>query len=400
MSRRVTIPFHVSSEAADDKGSGVFQVKLTPELQVGHTAHPTVYLNNLSFTNTFANIDKALYDNADLQLQIFQGSDPTPTQVSIALDAGNYSLSELEVAIAEKLYAPGSGVTFAAHKSACTQLHSSVTLHFADKHALGSLNGVAVNTLISATDVQLQPVTVTPDAATGVQFKDALTIAECQHLLTGNTFPIAADAASGSAPNVLPPLSKGYLQGSDLTGTTMLGFKPVTLEADFEKNRVRIQLGFGVSMTAAQQTASTLLSKVLGVTSAEALSTVDHDSDSSTAAIPTPIFQLFDITQQDAASIDKTRGVAFHCPSLASGTYSTKGAHGDSQLALVPITVPVGAVQSWETFEPIRIPAPIAGTTRNELTFYITNEEGEPVNTLGERFEAVMVVEYDVPLKR
>jgi hypothetical protein len=174
----------------------------------------------------------------------------------------------------------------------------------------------------------------------------------------------------------------------------------VTLEADFEKNRVRIQLGFGISMTAAQQTASTLLSKVLGVTSAEALSTVDHDSDSSTAAIPTPIFQLFDITQQDAASIDKTRGVAFHCPSLASGTYSTKGVHGDSQLALVPITVPVGAVQSWETFEPIRIPAPIAGTTRNELTFYITNEEGEPVNTLGERFEAVMVVEYDVPLKR
>eukprot|EP01049_Picozoa_sp_SAG25_P014039 SAG25_NODE_2351_length_1692_cov_6.331100_1_plen_30_part_10 len=30
MSRRVTIPFHVSSEAADDKGNGVFQVKLTP----------------------------------------------------------------------------------------------------------------------------------------------------------------------------------------------------------------------------------------------------------------------------------------------------------------------------------------------------------------------------------
>eukprot|EP01047_Picozoa_sp_COSAG01_P081936 COSAG01_NODE_16544_length_1227_cov_9.898050_2_plen_173_part_00 len=117
------------------------------------------------------------------------------------------------------------------------------------------------------------------DAATGVQFQDALTITECQHLLTGNTFPIAADAASGSAPNVLPPLSKAYLQGSDLTGTTMFGFKPVTLEADFEKNRVRIQLGLGVSMTAAQQTASTLFSKVLGVTSAEALSTVDHPED-------------------------------------------------------------------------------------------------------------------------
>jgi hypothetical protein len=48
----------------------------------------------------------------------------------------------------------------------------------------------------------------------------------------------------------------------------------------------------------------------------------------------------------------------------------------------------------------VRIQAPIAGTTRNELTFYITNEEGETINTLGERFEAVMVVEYDVPVKQ
>jgi hypothetical protein len=30
---------------------------------------------------------------------------------------------------------------------------------------------------------------------------------------------------------------------------------------------------------------------------------------------------------------------------------------------------------------------------------YLTNEEGEVVNTLGERFEAVLVLEYDVPLK-
>jgi|EP01047_Picozoa_sp_COSAG01_P039407 hypothetical protein len=33
-------------------------------------AHPTVYLNNLSFTNTFANVDRDLYDNADLELTV------------------------------------------------------------------------------------------------------------------------------------------------------------------------------------------------------------------------------------------------------------------------------------------------------------------------------------------
>jgi hypothetical protein len=137
----------------------------------------------------------------------------------------------------------------------------------------------------------------------------------------------------------------------------------------------------------------------VGVTHTEALATVDHDADAGTPAIPTPVFQLFDTTRQVAASIDKTRGVAFHCPSLASGTYSTKGTHGDSQLALVPITVPVGAVQAWESAEPIRVASSVAGTTVNQLTFYLTNEEGEVVNTLGERFEAVLVLEYDVPLK-
>ena len=41
------------------------------------------------------------------------------------------------------------------------------------------------------------------------------------------------------------------------------------------------------------------------------------------------------------ARIDKTRAVSFHCPSLASGTYSTTGQMGGSQLAMVPITVGV-----------------------------------------------------------
>ena len=66
---------------------------------------------------------------------------------------------------------------------------------------------------------------------------------------------------------------------------------------------------------------------------------------------------------------------------------------------LVPITVGIGSVQSWETFEPIRIPSHVAGGPVSVLSFYISNEEGETINTMGERFEAVMVVEYDVPVK-
>jgi hypothetical protein len=342
-----------------------------------------------------------------LHLQVYRksatpGSAMTLQNAPITLDTGNYSLSELEEAIAKKLY---ELVNFAEHRNACDELHTAVTLNFANKHGPGSSGGVAVNTKVNVSDVQVQPVTVTPDPTTGVQFKDALTITECQHLLTGNTYPIhASDSALGSTPNVLPPLSKGYLQGTDLTGVTKFGFKPVTLEADFENNRVRIQLGMGVSMTEVQQKASTLFTKVLGRTVTEPIGTfVDHDGDGEDAGhtpdVVPQIFKLFATSTQEAARIDKTRAVAFHCPSLASGTYGTSGSHGDSQLAVVPITVGIGSVQSWETFEPIRIPSHVAGGPVSVLSFYISNEEGETINTMGERFEAVMVVEYDVPVK-
>jgi hypothetical protein len=121
---------------------------LDPPLEVGHTAHPTVYLNNLSFTNTFANIDKDLYNNAELHLQVYEtetaGGDMTLVSAPITLDIGNYSLPELEEAIAKKLY---ELVDFDKHKLACDELHTvgtRVVLDFADKHAPGSSGGVAV----------------------------------------------------------------------------------------------------------------------------------------------------------------------------------------------------------------------------------------------------------------
>jgi hypothetical protein len=173
----------------------------------------------------------------------------------------------------------------------------------------------------------------------------------------------------------------------------VFGIKPVSIDADFQSNRVSITLAPGVLIdeTQSQFSNSTLLQKVLGYTSIQALSPTDVGVNQTFNTLNTPA---------KAARIDKTRAVAFHCPSLASGTYGTGGKHGDSQLAVVPITVPVGSVQSWETFEPIRIPSHVAGGPVSVLSFYISNEEGDPINTLGERFEAVMVVEYDVPLKQ
>ena len=100
------------------------------------------------------------------------------------------------------------------------------------------------------------------------------------------------------------------------------------------------------------------------------------------------------LVADNPARIDGSRGVCFHCPSLASGTYSTGGKMGGSQLALVPITAGLGEVQSWEASVPVKVPCRAAGSKVGSINFYLANEDGLPIDLLGDRFEAVVVVEF------
>ena len=61
---------------------------------------------------------------------------------------------------------------------------------------------------------------------------------------------------------------------------------------------------------------------------------------------------------------------------------------------MVPINVPLGAVQVWETSNPIRVECGISGSTLAELRCYLTTEDGDPIELLGDRWEAVLVLEY------
>jgi hypothetical protein len=100
------------------------------------------------------------------------------------------------------------------------------------------------------------------------------------------------------------------------------------------------------------------------------------------------------IVATNAATIDKTRAVVFHCPSLGGGSYSTAGRQGGSALQLVPITAPLGAVQVWETNNPIKVECGISGSTLAKLRCYLTTEDGDAIELLGDRWEAVLVLEY------
>jgi hypothetical protein len=101
------------------------------------------------------------------------------------------------------------------------------------------------------------------------------------------------------------------------------------------------------------------------------------------------------IQAANAARVDRTRAVVFHAPTLCAGSYSTAGKQGGSALAMIPITAPVGDVQSWEASVPIKVPAGVAGTSLNHITVYLANEDGESINLIGgDRWSAQLILSY------
>jgi hypothetical protein len=152
--------------------------------------------------------------------------------------------------------------------------------------------------------------------------------------------------------------------------------KPFTLLADVALNRVAAITATDYPNVAA---GSTLWEKLFGFSSAQSAAAQQYNNG---------------VVAVNCARVDKSRAIAFHCPSLATGTYSTGGKLGGSQLALVPITSKLGETQNWEANIPIRVPCRAVGSSVGSLDFYLANEDGLPVNLMGDRFEAVVVVEY------
>jgi hypothetical protein len=96
----------------------------------------------------------------------------------------------------------------------------------------------------------------------------------------------------------------------------------------------------------------------------------------------------------NAARVDKNRAVIFHCPSLCTGSYGVDGRTGGSAMQMVPITAKLGEVQSWEASVPIKVECGIAGSTLAEIRCYLATEDGDPIEMLGDRWEAVIILEY------
>ena len=100
------------------------------------------------------------------------------------------------------------------------------------------------------------------------------------------------------------------------------------------------------------------------------------------------------IQATNTARVDRNRCVVFHAPTLAAGSYSTAGKRGGSAIAMIPITAPVGDVQAWEASVPVQVPANIAGSSLSNLTVFLSNEDGERLNLLADRWSAQVILSF------
>ena len=81
-------------------------------------------------------------------------------------------------------------------------------------------------------------------------------------------------------------------------------------------------------------------------------------------------------------------------PTIASGSYSTEGKRGGSAIAMVPIDSKVGDTQSWECAVPVHVPARIAGTSLSHITVFLSNEDGEKLSLMGDRWSAQLILSF------
>jgi hypothetical protein len=186
--------------------------------------------------------------------------------------------------------------------------------------------------------------------------------------------------------------------------------KPVTFRANPQTNRLQvIILGPGEF-----RTGSTLATKVLGFDESQlateekhwqTILSNDHVATNVAGALTfdrgwdgkadsTSEFKQDKRDKQKPQRLDASRVVNFHLPGLVKGSYDRNGEKGNGRVATVPITVAPGAVEQWQVATPLYMPCDVAGAYINSIVWFITNEEGVTIDLQGGRMSATVIVRW------
>ena len=184
----------------------------------------------------------------------------------------------------------------------------------------------------------------------------------------------AVDNAWSNALSIGEIISKIDNAADESTALSGSYIKPITLEPDATVNRIRIWMpydsveGEGLGME--------LFTDFLGFDFA------------------TQFGEMKGTVAKNTAWVDRARAISVNVPSVVSGVYSSNGKLGGSQLALVPITAPIGRAQAFTASVPIKLRAKLAGTVLDRVAFHLSSEDGDRIELQGERFDAIVVIEW------
>eukprot|EP01045_Picozoa_sp_COSAG04_P017341 COSAG04_NODE_1527_length_6459_cov_1.844025_4_plen_501_part_00 len=161
--------------------------------------------------------------------------------------------------------------------------------------------------------------------------------------------------------------------------------KPMYLKPDPTTNMMRVATaypGFAIQKT------STLFTKVLGF----------KESDPNDFATQDPFLREGKLwTASNEGSLERVRTVVFHCPTLIDSSYDSSGKRSGAQLQVVPVSVPSGAVQVWQSQYDNSIPCQLHGGDISSIEFYIRDQDLDAVELQNTAFQATIRLTWDDP---
>ena len=161
--------------------------------------------------------------------------------------------------------------------------------------------------------------------------------------------------------------------------------KPMYLKPDPTTNMMRVAScypGFAIKKT------STLFTKVLGFKAS-------NPNDFGTQDPFLREGKLWTATNE--GSLERVRTVVFHCPTLIDSSYDSSGKRSGAQLQVVPISVPSGAVQVWQSQYDNSIPCQLHGGDISAIEFYIRDQDLDAVELQNTAFQATIRLTWDDP---
>ena len=100
------------------------------------------------------------------------------------------------------------------------------------------------------------------------------------------------------------------------------------------------------------------------------------------------------ITAVQVGSIQQVRTLHVNVPGLVEASYDHNGERSAYQLATIPLTVAPGAIEAYQVDAPMFLPC-TQNLQIDSINFTITDQDDEPIDMQGGRFELSVVIRWD-----